>query len=493
MAPPLVVVDAEIRGRPARAVRIERGVIVAVGDVATVDRRGAEILEAGGGALLPGLHDHHLHLLALAARLASTDLGPSTTPGQADHALRSAVGGAESGAWVRVAGFDEHRHGPLDRHRLDRLVGPRPVRVQHRSGLAWIVSTAGLMALGLDPGPGEDAGRHDPAPDLRPARGKGVETVASIVTAGVERRGDGEATGWLLRVDRWLGDRVGRVPPDLAPVGRRLAECGVTGVTETTPVLDEGATQLLVQARGLGSLPQQLMVLGRQDEEGLDGQAELGPVKLVADEQVGLDVDHLAGAVREAHGRGRAVAVHCVSRAECVAAVSALVEAGFHPGDRLEHASVLPREFDAVLAGRVTVVAQPSFVAERGDHYLGSVDPRDHPDLHRLASLTSAGISLAFGSDAPVATADPWVAIAAARDRRTPSGHVLGAEESLDPSVALAGFLGSAREPGGPLRRVEPGAPADLCLLALPLAEALADPTADGVRATLIDGNLVHG
>lgn len=494
MVPSLVVVDAEIGGRPGQAVRVDRGTIVAVGDTETVDRRGAEVVDAGGGALLPGLHDHHLHLLGLAARMGSIDLGPSTTPDGADRVLCSAVEVAERGPWIRVAGFDEHRHGPLDRRRLDRLVGPQPVRVQHRSGLAWIVSTAGMAALGLDPGPGPGAARGDPFPDLRPG-GRCVESEdPPVATAGVERRSDGEATGWLLRVDRWLGDRIGRVPPDLAPVGRQLAAWGITGVTDTTPVLDDGATGLLRQACERGSLPQQLMVLGRPDADGLVGWAELGPVKLVADEQVGLDVDRLAEVIRRAHVGGRAVAVHCVTRAECVAAVVALALAGTRTGDRLEHASVLPREFDSRLAeGGVTVVAQPSFVAERGDHYLATVDPRDHPDLHRLASLMTAGVRLGFGSDAPVATADPWAAMAAAHERRTPSRRVLGGDEALSPVQALAGFLGSPHDPGGPARRIEPGAPADLCLLHVPLVAALAAPSAEVVRATAVAGRVVHG
>jgi predicted amidohydrolase YtcJ len=492
----LVVVDAEIGDRPGQAVRIEGDEIVAVGDVATVDRRGADLLDGCGGALLPGLHDHHLHLLALAARMGSTDLGSSTTPAEADRVLHAAagVGSVDPVGWIRVAGYDEHRHGPLDRHRLDRLVGRRSVRVQHRSGLAWVVSTAGLAALGLDVGPGAGAGRDDPAPDLRPTTPCVEGDAPPVAANGVERHPDGAATGWLLRIDRWLGDRIGRVAPDLAPVGGQLAAWGITGVTDTTPVLDDGAIELLCQARSDGSLPQQLMVLGRPDGTGLDGWAELGPVKLVADEQVGLDIDALTTAVADAHRRRRPVAVHCVTRAECVAAVTALAEAGIHPGDRLEHGSVLPRELDAILTrGAVTVVAQPSFVAERGDHYLGVVDPRDRPDLHRLASLRRAGVPLAFGSDAPVATADPWAAMRAAQQRRAPSGRVIGGDEALSPDESLRGFLGSPQDPGGPRRGVAVGARADLCLLRFPRAAAIADPTAEVVRATIIGGRLVHG
>ena len=49
--------------------------------IAAVDRGlaagpGEPVLDAGGGALLPGLHDHHTHLLALASSLESLRCGP---------------------------------------------------------------------------------------------------------------------------------------------------------------------------------------------------------------------------------------------------------------------------------------------------------------------------------------------------------------------------------------------------------------------------------
>ena len=39
--------------------------------------RGDEIVDAAGGVLLPGLHDHHIHLLALAAARGVRRLWPA--------------------------------------------------------------------------------------------------------------------------------------------------------------------------------------------------------------------------------------------------------------------------------------------------------------------------------------------------------------------------------------------------------------------------------
>src|SRR5262249_51223630 len=69
-APATLVRGAEVEGERVD-VRIAGDRIAAIAPALT--RRGDEaVLDAHGGALLPGLHDHHLHLFALAAALAST-------------------------------------------------------------------------------------------------------------------------------------------------------------------------------------------------------------------------------------------------------------------------------------------------------------------------------------------------------------------------------------------------------------------------------------
>jgi hypothetical protein len=72
--------------------------------------------------------------------------------------------------------------------------------------------------------------------------------------------------------------------------------------------------------------------------------------------------------------------------------------------------------------------------------------------------------------------------------RRTAGGAVLGEGERVDAQAALDLFLGALDAPGGPPRRVEVGASADLCLLHVPLADALAEPDASAVRSTLVGG-----
>jgi predicted amidohydrolase YtcJ len=237
-----------------------------------------------------------------------------------------------------------------------------------------------------------------------------------------------------------------------------------------------------------------LLGVDADDDVAVDGWARVGPAKLLADEALGLDPGALAVRIAAHHAAGRLVAIHAVTRAENVAAVAALAEAGTLVGDRIEHGSVLPHDLDPFLAAHgVTVVVQPSLVAERGDHHLAEVDADDLPLLHRHASLLAAGVRVGVGSDAPVTSADPWAGIAAASTRRTRSGADLGfVAEAVPPRLALDWYLADPLDPGGPPRRVEPGAPGDLCLLDRPLDAALAEPSAGHVRSTWVGGRLVR-
>ena len=138
--------------------------------------------------------------------------------------------------------------------------------------------------------------------------------------------------------------------------------------------------------------------------------------------------------------------------------LAALGEAGARPGDRIEHAALIPPELVPELARLgVRVVTQPGFLADRGDDFLRDVPPADHPDLYRCATLLRGGVPVALSSDAPFGPLDPWAVIAAAAGRRTASGQVAGPGERITFTRALDAYLAPPGDPGGPPRRVGPG------------------------------------
>jgi predicted amidohydrolase YtcJ len=461
----VLIERAEIAGRAPLLLRVLDGRIAEIAP-GLARRRGEESLDAAGGALLPGLHDHHLHLLALAAAAGSVRCGPPEVRTR-DQLARALRGARPRAGWIRGVGYHDSVAGELDRHALDALAPGAAIRVQHRSGALWILSSAAVEHLGLDHG--------QAAP-------------------GVERDAAGRATGRLYRADGWLRERLGADPPDLGPVGESLARCGVTGATDATARNAGPELALLEAAAEKGALPQRLLVMGGLDlPEPSHPRVRRGAVKLVLAEAALPDFDATASAIRAAHAAGRCAAIHCVTRAELAFAVGAFDEAGARPGDRIEHAAVAPPELVARLAALgLTVVAQPNFVSERGDAYFGEVDPADLPWLHRARGFDAAGVPLGGGSDAPFGSPDPWRSMRAAVERRSESGVVLGAEEALSPERALALFTSPAAAPGAAPRTLGPGAPADLCLLVRPWAEARRELDASLVAATLIAGCVVY-
>jgi predicted amidohydrolase YtcJ len=460
----LLLVGVSVDGT-RRDVRCADGVVADVG-TGLVARRGETVVR-GATALLPGLHDHHLHLMAMAARAGSVDLGGVSGAADAVRVLRAGGAGLPPGAWLRAVGYHEASSGRLDRWALDDIVGDRPVRVQHRSGHQWVLNSAGCRALGL-------------------ARASGP---------GIELDGAGEPTGRLVDRDDWIAARLPRgEPPELAEVGGRLAAYGVTGVTDATPTGTAADLEILAVARRSGALPQRVWVMGTV-EPGAEVPAGLGvgPVKIMVSDGADPDVDALARRIGVAHRSGRPVALHAVSRVAAVLAVTAWDLAGPRAGDRMEHGAVLPPDLvDRLATFGVTVVSQPSFLYDRGDDYRAEVEPDDVPYLYPCAGLERAGVALGGGTDAPFGPDDPWAAVAAAVSRVTRSGHVLGPDERLSPDRALRLFLSDPARPGGPARTVHVGAPADLCLLDVGFPRVLEDPSSGHVVATVADGRLVH-
>jgi predicted amidohydrolase YtcJ len=465
----LLLRDAEVDGERVD-VRVDDGLVVAVGPCGGVS--GAdEVIECAGGALLPGLHDHHLHLLAMAAAAESVDVS-----GDLDEAVRAAHAQTGPGVAIRAVHYDEVRHGQLDRWRLDALAPGRSVRVQHRSGALWVLSSVALEEVGAT-----EAGEAGEA---------GIAGIEGI--EGIERDHLRRPTGRLFRLDGWLRERLpGRALPDLGAVGRRLASYGVTGVTDCTPAAVADYFDPIAAAVRAGALPLTVWVTGGAELSETHPPPPLrrGPVKILITDHAFPPLDEVSAAFARAHQAGRAVAVHCVSRAGLLLALAAWGQVGSVPGDRVEHAAVTPLEAVPFLRElSLTVVTQPAFLAARGDGYLAEVEPDDQPDLYRCASLQEGGVAVGGSTDAPFGPDDPWCAVQAAVERRAASGAPVGADRGLEPASALDLFLGPPEYPGGPRRRVVPGAPADLCLLDVPLAVALRGPSSGHVATTITRG-----
>lgn len=442
LTPRWLLRDVEVDGRRVDC-RLADGRIAAIGPgVPAV--AGDLVLDAGGGALLPGLADHHIHLLAAAAARSSVVLAGGDD--------LSGIGNQPGTGWLRVIGADTE----LRRADIDRVCADRPVRVQHRSGALWTLNSAAVALLG---------------PHL----------------SRTER-----ATGQLWRADGRLREMLDTLPDndsraatrlrELRVLGRQLAASGVTHLTDATPELDADALALLDR-----ELPQHIMSLSA---------AGTGPRKLVIADHAATSLDELIDHVRAAHETGRAVAVHAVTQHALALAIAALDTAGSIAGDRIEHAAICDDHAAARLAELgVTVVTQPTLLTRHGLAFWRETEIADRGFLWRYASLRAAGVPVAVSSDAPYGDADPWRTVRAAATRELADHSTRSPAECVPPEIVLASLIADPRQPAGPARQVVRGAAADLCLLRHPLAQTLGAAARHGtatVVATFVAGVPIH-
>jgi predicted amidohydrolase YtcJ len=104
----MLIVNADLEGRIVD-IRFDQH----IDEIASglIPRTGERVLDAKGGAVLPGLHDHHMHFLATAAWANSVDCGDV---GVADaQALRQVLQQHPGDGWLRGVNYDESIAGEL--------------------------------------------------------------------------------------------------------------------------------------------------------------------------------------------------------------------------------------------------------------------------------------------------------------------------------------------------------------------------------------------
>ena len=461
--------------RQPDTVAVSAGRIAAVGRFADVEPfidSGATVIDCGQCAVIPGIVDAHCHLFAQASRAMQVDCRPTTTPNvdAVIAALRAAILSTKYGStrygWLRGYGYDDSPLGlgqRLTRHDLDAVSAELPVRVEHRSGHACVLNSAGLDALGI--------ARSTPDPP----------------GGTIVRANDGQPTGLLLDMADWLsahGDPAGVRRDDAAlgsalrQLSQHLLHYGITAVTDAGAQNGIARWQAFSDAVADGRLPLRvtMMVGHRKIDEmhssGLrygdtihGGMLSVGHVKIMLTASGGAlypDPNELSNLVRSAHAMGYPVAIHAVERDAVVAAAIALIDAkpSAYPGsDRIEHGAECPLDVAELVAqSGATVVPNTGFLHYDGERYRRTLPQGLLADLYPAGELLARGVPLLLGSDAPVIEPNPWASIAGAVSRRSAEGFPLGGQPVPSVQDALRLHTGNGR--------IAVGKPADLAVVA---------------------------
>jgi len=137
----MIIRNAEIEGVVTDVLLVD-GIIAKIGK----DISGDTSFDAKGRTLIPGLHDHHIHLNATAAAMNSVLCGPPEVTNESK--LIDAIKASGQG-WLRGVGYHQSVAGEIDRAWLDKYGPNRPIRIQHRSGRLWILNSSAMAELDI--------------------------------------------------------------------------------------------------------------------------------------------------------------------------------------------------------------------------------------------------------------------------------------------------------------------------------------------------------
>lgn len=477
---------------PLQDVLVAGGRVAGAGDIN--DHTGvADVIDVEGRYVLPGLWDRHVHFEQWAqvrARLPLADAKSASAAAQLIGTHIATHPRATDGPVVGYGFRDALWPDAPRRETLDAQSGEVPVVLISADLHSVWLNTAALRRFGY---------AHDATGLLR-------EDAAMSAIAAVGNVAESVMDAWCVDATSAAAARgvVGIVdmerPWSLDAWRRRIAG-GNRRLLVISAVWPERLSDAIARRLHTGDIV-----------DGTDGLLTVGPLKVITDgslntrtafchdpypaitgvvaEERGVllvDLDELSGLMVRANDAGFSCAVHAIGDAANSMVIQAFARTGVRGS--IEHAQLLDAS-DLPRFARLAVIAsvQPEHALDDrdvADHYWAGRTARAFP----LRSLMDAGAVLTFGSDAPVAPLDPWVAIAAAvhrsRDDR-PRWHP-------EQEITMAEALAASMPPGRGGLALRDGDVADL--MVLDGDPFTADPRAlrtMPVAATMVAGNWTY-
>src|SRR6185295_12554529 len=138
----------------AQAIAVKRGVIVAVGDesaVAALKGASTQVIDLQGAAVVPGLHDMHVHPTGAGLWQQRCMFPQGSTAQVVVDAVKSCVAKRGKGAWVTGGSWDAASFGKTPPHRalLDKVSPDNPVYLNDISGHSALVNSRALQLAGI--------------------------------------------------------------------------------------------------------------------------------------------------------------------------------------------------------------------------------------------------------------------------------------------------------------------------------------------------------
>ena len=472
--------------------------------------------DMGGRIVMPGMIDAHGHVMSLGYRALELDLSNTRSLADAQAAIQSYARSNGNRQWILGGGWNQEAWG-LGRFptaaELDAAAGDKPVLLERADGHAVWANSAAMKAAGITARTVAPAGgRIELLPNGQPS-GVFVDSAASLFDAARPKPSPRERNAAFLKAQELL------------------LSTGITATADMGTSVDDwlvfrrmgdiGQLRVRIMSYGAG-LDTALTIAGAGPTPWLYGdRLRMGGIKLYADgalgsrgawlkapysdapKQTGLSFINdttLLNLLSRGTMDGFQFAIHAIGDRANRQVLDAIDElASSYKDDRrwrIEHAQVLDPA-DLPRLGKNGIIASMQPVHATGDRMMAEarLGPARLTGAYAWATVLRDGGRLAFGSDYPVESPNPFVGWAAAFTREDPNGQPPGGwrpeekvtlEQAWKAFTQDAAFAGFAEQKFGSLL---PGQKADFIVVDRdPVAATPAELRATRVIETWVGG-----
>jgi predicted amidohydrolase YtcJ len=446
------VFTGEPGGTLSEALAVRGNRIILVGsnrEIKRLRRRQTTVIDAHGGAVLPGFNDAHAHLVGGGLAQQRAPWPDAVTPADVYAAIRAVSDGPMAREWAIGHGWTSASPPPITTEQRRRAIRTA-VREANRLGVTSV---------------------HD--------AGTAPEDLALLA----EARESGDLT---LRVYATLPAGPGLTAADLDALD------AARHVYPDDPVLKTGGVKLIASGEETGA--------GAWLDCALDQDGPAGAPRFTADE--------LARVVGLLDGRGWQVIVHAVGDAAVRMALDAFERAAAeNPAPergrrhRIEHAAAVDPADLARFASLGAMASVQPFHARRESsaNEASSEHPERAAEGRAIAGLRKTGARIVFGSDWPNAALDPrrgvhaavtHASADAAPSADTPPGDWTGLAEALESYTAQGAYASFDELRKG---RLAADMLADIVILSADIFSMPPDELLEVVvTTTIFDGRVVY-
>jgi predicted amidohydrolase YtcJ len=515
----------------AEAVAIRHGKIIAVGTVKELAKfRGdsTKVIDAQGHLVLPGFTDCHIHFMEGALGLTKVNVEGVKTVAEIQQRVKEYAAAHPNEPWITGRGWTYPTFAPgalPDKKIIDEVVSDRPVYLEGFDGHSSWVNSKALAVAGITRGTPNPPNGEIVRDEKGEATGALKESAGDLITKAIPkptreerlaalRLGIHEANkAGLIRVHsaggdfEWLdlfneirqkGDLSLRFyiayfldPSTLTP--KVLNTIEQVGKTYHDDWLSGGAVKTMLD--GVIEAHTAAMLKPYSDDSSQIGKLFWDPAVYKHD-------------VQELDRRGFQIFTHAIGDKAVRLALDTYGETAQanHTRDarpRIEHIETVTAE-DIPRFGKLGVIAsfQPLHAYPDDDTlkiWARNTGPERAERAWAWHSIESSGGNLAFGSDWPVVTLNPWYGMQNALTRQTregdpPGGFVPHERISLEDAIKAytlgAAFAGRKEKTEG---SIEPGKLADLIMLSQDLFKIEPNQIANTeVLLTVVGGRVVY-